>query len=258
MNNLLLNLNKIIINFTILLFVYSNSWAITDLTNNSGCSLDMNYKTHDYDQDKLSLKHIELSTSAIINNEIITAVIANNVTDLYAYNIIVKFNAKRLSFIQGVTENAEENLNNILKQDNIQTLGFITKKDNNKIIITNTMTGTPEHGANGSGILALLKFKVLDEQPDNFLTLYQVNYIDINDNNSQITNLFNSVINPIGDINKDGQLNIKDIIIALQIMVGINRDISTLSISDIDINNDNRMDIKEIIYLFNSISKIQQ
>jgi len=69
------------------------SWAGANAS--SGCALDLDISTRDYD-DKISTKDIEQEASANINDEIYIGVIAQNVQNLDTYDVNISFDSNRL------------------------------------------------------------------------------------------------------------------------------------------------------------------
>jgi len=138
----------------------------------AGCALDLDYTTRDYDPG-ITSKDIESEVDAAANEEIWVAVVAQNVTNLDTYQVEVNFDPLRMSFLEGYEDNAFAGVENLLKMNGGTTIGFqaveTTAGTGN---VSNALTGmSTDEAPEGSGIIALLKFRVLDEDLDNGLTL---------------------------------------------------------------------------------------
>jgi hypothetical protein len=163
----------------------------------AGCALDLDYTTHDYDPG-ITSKDIDSSIGAEANDEIWVAVVAQNVTNLDTYQVEVVFDANHMDFIEGYEDNPFAGINNLLKRNGGSTIGFQAAENvAGTVTIANALVGTnTDEAPEGSGIIALLKFEVLDGDYHNELTLSNVNYLDSGAINDPITNLMDAVVNP--------------------------------------------------------------
>jgi len=155
-------------------------------------SLDMDLSTRNYDDTVLS-KDIESTISVPENDEVWIAVVAQGVTNLDTYQVEVSFDTEKVEFIEGVEEDPSEGIENLLKKNGGTTVGFQAVENvAGTINIANALTYNDcDQAPEGTGIIALLKFRVLDTDPDNQLTLGNVFFIDCNGYQEEVTNLTN-------------------------------------------------------------------
>jgi len=155
-------------------------------------SVDMDMATRDYD-DTVSSKDIEQTIFVPENDEAWVAVVAQGVTNLDTYQVEVSFDTEKVEFIEGVEEDPSEGIENLLERNGGETSGFQAVENvSGTIHIENALTqqdcgDAPE----GTGIIALLKFRVVDTNQDNHLTLDNAFFTDCNDNQQEVTNLEN-------------------------------------------------------------------
>ncbi len=160
---------------------------------------------------------IESEISVCQEDEIWIAVVALNVTDLDTYQVEVSFDTDKLEFLEGAEENPMGGINNLLKKNGGTTTGFLAVEDvPGTVNISDTLTGADcDEAPEGSGVLALLKFKVLSAGTDAELTLGNTFFVDCTGDNQGITDLRNGTFTvpaPIpGDFNKDGIVNFIDL-----------------------------------------------
>ncbi len=347
--------NIVICLLTCLIVVMPTGISHAGSNASAGCALDMDYTTRDYDPEDLS-KDIDSTLTAEANQEITIAIVAQNVSNLDTYRVEVNFDPNHMKFIEGYEEDAFNGITNLLKTNGGRTIWIAPREKEDapgKIVMANSLVGSDEDQApEGTGIIALLKFQMLDADPNNQLTLSGVNYIDTPGSIAEpmvvdsVTNLTNATVNPdtepitkiaspssddaiykgeaadfqgiveggdapftyswnfgasgvensdkkdpgnvtfqtVGnytitftvtdkdgdegkdsvtvtikpscDINGDGQTDLKDIILALQVLVGMNSDNNNIQLADI--NDDNRIGIAEVIYILKKISGIQE
>lgn len=179
------------------------------IPSSAGVAIDLNYLTSNYDQDTVTDKDIEISEVASINSEKWIAVIAQNVENLDTYQVEVSFDASRLELVATAEDNSFGGLHNLLKKNGGTTIGFQAVETEVGIInISNALVGTDEAIApEGTGLIALLKFKVLDENTNNTLTLQNVHFVNSSGSNALITNHINAIFNsenPNQDSDEDG------------------------------------------------------
>ena len=213
--------------FKYLLFIFFFFYLIiassSQAGNNDGpgCSVDMNIETTHYDS-VISSKDIETEISTQKGQKRWIAVVAQNVSNLDAYQFDLLYDKKQLEYIGCVEEDQMTfDIQNILKKNGGETIGFTTAVEPGKINIGNTMIGKNEQEApEGSGILAIIGFKVLTSCPKSELILSNIIFIDVNDNEAAIQNISHGSIENKCDINSDGKLNLPDVITILRQLAG--------------------------------------
>ncbi|ETR70035.1 MAG: hypothetical protein OMM_03533 [Candidatus Magnetoglobus multicellularis str. Araruama] len=138
----------------------------------AGISIDMDISTVGY-ENIVSTTHIESNCSASINDEKWIAVVGQNVDDLDTYQIEVNFDPDRLEFMTGVDGNPAGGIGNLLNMNEGTTIGFQAIEYRSGVInIANSIVGSNSDTApEGTGILALLKFRILDDTPVNKLKI---------------------------------------------------------------------------------------
>ena len=183
---------------------------------NAALSLDMDISTRNY-EDTPSSKDIESTIFVPENGEVWIAVVAQGVTDLDTYQVEVRFDTGKVEFIQGVEEDPSEGITNLLKENGGETSGFQAVENvAGTIHIENALTHIDCNNApEGTGIIALLKFRVVDTGPDNQLTLDNVLFTDCNSHQEEVIDLTNGSFNayPPWDFNCDGIVNYLDLAI---------------------------------------------
>jgi len=144
----------------------------------AACSLDMDYTTWSYESG-ISSTDIESSRIAYVNDIVSVAVVAQGVKNLDTYQVEVLYDKDRLQFIGGYEDIFLLGIENLLKNNGGTTIGFqAIEKEPGIVNIANALTGMDTSEApEGSGMLAILKFKVLKEGP-NELILLNVHFID--------------------------------------------------------------------------------
>jgi hypothetical protein len=182
-------------------------------TSDAGVALDMDISTHNYD-DIVSTTDIETYTHASLNDEVIVAIVIQNVFNLDSFQVKILFDSSRMAFINAIEDDPSQNIVNILKKNGGETLFQPAIESPGKVNISSSLVKkdcniSPE----GSGVLALLKFKVLDSEPDNTLTPVSVLYTDCNDELFKVTQLSGATTQPfmLCDFNKDGIIDFIDL-----------------------------------------------
>jgi uncharacterized repeat protein (TIGR01451 family) len=185
-------------------------------TSYAALSLDMDPSTRTYD-DTVSSTDVEQTIFVPQNDEAWIAVVAQGVTNLNTYQVEVSFDTERVEFIEGVEDNPFEGIENLLKKNGGETVGFQAVENvAGTVNIANALAYTDcDQAPEGTGILALLKFRVVDTDPDNYLTLGNVFFIDCNGIQEEVTNLTNGSFNscPPWDFTCDGIVNYLDLAI---------------------------------------------
>jgi hypothetical protein len=154
----------------------------------AACRLDMDSSTWSYED--TSLADIEQMAIGFKNDKLTVAVVAQNVSNLDTYQVEIHFNPDVLMFENG-NENSQNNGRvNLLKINGGSTIGFQAIENKPGVInISNTLIGTNTVQApEGTGILAILTFKVIDQQATN-LTVSNVYFIDSDRNEDFITTI---------------------------------------------------------------------
>jgi len=202
MNKLnILKINKYLwITFIVLLTINQNVWAGPNL--NAACYLDLDYTTRQYDSNNME-KDIESKKTINEGEEIYVTVVAHNVSNLDTYQVELSYDPSRMQLLDKYEDIPFIGINNLLKANKGQTVGFQAAiKEPGLINISNALAGkNHEEAPEGSGIIAILKFKVLDNKANNILTLSNVYYVNSNEISDKITNLKHAVFNP--DIEKN-------------------------------------------------------
>lgn len=121
------------------------------------------------------------------------AVVAQNVQDLDTYQVEVSYNPSELEFVMGVEDNPASEITNLLKQNGGTTVGFqAVERIPGTVNMANALSGKDCNEApDGSGVLGLLKFRILDTDSDSDIQLILENvfFNDCNDNEKEITEL---------------------------------------------------------------------
>ncbi|KPA11347.1 conserved hypothetical protein, secreted [Candidatus Magnetomorum sp. HK-1] len=182
----------------------------------SGVALDLNFNTRKYNE-TVSDQDIESSISASLNDEIWIAVVAQGSKNLDTLQVEVQFDSSKLEFSKGAEDNAFGGISNHLKKNNGETVGFQAIESSPGIVnIANALAGSDDSVApEGSGIIALLNFKLLSQDLENKLTLQNVVFIDSKGSSTKINQLMNGCINccPQWDFVRDEDMivNYKDL-----------------------------------------------
>ena len=183
----------------------------------AGAALDMDLTTWQYDS-FISTTHIEAIGTPDENNEILVAIVAQNVSDLDTYQVEVKYDPNVLSFEGGYEDDFQPDVN-FLKSNGGSTLGFQASSNNGIVHVVSSLIGKDTLEApDGSGIITILKFKQIVESNDKNLSLNNVHFIDSIGKDESIINLLNGVIKgdicenmPPWDFNMDGIIDYKDL-----------------------------------------------
>jgi len=159
----------------------------------SGCALDMDYSTHDYDI-FISEKDIESQITARASDDITIAVVAQNVSDLDTFQVEVNYDSSLIAFIQGVK--SDNNIDPFLSQHGGNAVGFqAVERQAGTVNIACALTGQDkEQAPEGSGIIALLHFKILNDQHIIHLSLSNVNFLNADFIKDSIINTMDAII----------------------------------------------------------------
>ncbi|KPA13630.1 hypothetical protein MHK_006163, partial [Candidatus Magnetomorum sp. HK-1] len=150
-----------------------------------------------YDE-KISSKDIDSSLTAEKGTEVWIAIVAQNAKNLDTYQVEIEYDTKRAQFIQGVEDNSFGGIKNFLKKNGGTTVGFKAQEiDSGTVNIANALSGQDmDQAPEGSGIIALVQFKILNNFPDNFLKLINVNFLNSKELEDNVHHLMNAVFNP--------------------------------------------------------------
>ena len=182
-------------------------------SSDAGIALDMNIDTTSYD-DSLSGTDIENRAFASLNDQITIAVVGQNVSNLDTYQVKILFDPARMAYIKAVEDDSSKNIVNLLKKNGGETLFQPALESTGTVNISNSLINQNcDQAPEGSGVLALLTFKILDTEADNSLTPGNVFFNDCNDKMFQITQLVGGVTQPflLCDFNKDKIVNYIDL-----------------------------------------------
>ncbi len=134
------------------------------------------------------------------DDEIWVDVAVYDVKNLDTYRVDVTFDPERMTFIEGYEDNPSAGILNLLKQRGGTTAGFLAlEKVQGTVMILNALVGINSAEApEGSGTIALLKFKLLDDAPDNSLTISKVTFLNPGGSNDPVpdTNIKPLALNP--------------------------------------------------------------
>jgi hypothetical protein len=168
---------------------------LADQLSKPGCSIDMNIQTRSYETEVSSVD-IEPSTTAYMNDTITLAIVAQEVSNLDTYQLDVTFDPSKLVFLKGYSEVPSYGIQNFLKTNGGSTIGFQAfEKSSGVISIVNTLVGkNMDQAPEGSGILAILRFKLLEDGQSQ-IQLKNIHFLDSN-----------QTLCPVQQINK-GQIN---------------------------------------------------
>ena len=183
----------------------SESWVITQtstITQSAGCAIDLNFlSTRNYNQNSISTTDIESSAHIELNQEFFMAVVAQNVNDLKLFKASLLYNPEEFQYISS-HENftfPSDTINNFLKKEGGTTLWMEYPHNTpGELVLCSSILGSIEknEAPDGSGIIAFVKFKLLSDKKNMNITLSDVHFVDINNNDVQIEYLINAVINP--------------------------------------------------------------
>ena len=162
---------------------------------NASCSLDMNIDSISYDN-TVCTKDIEPTISAYANETITVAIVAHNVINLDTYQAEILFDNDHLKFIKAYENVPAMGITNILKANGGTTIGFQASLKKAGIInIANSLVGkNKDQAPEGSGICAILRFKVLKDSKSE-LILKHVYFVDSDQQKDHIVQTNNAQIN---------------------------------------------------------------
>ena len=158
-------------------FDANKSWAGPN--EQAGCALDLDISTREYDS-AISSKDIEQYIQADANELITVGLVAQNVTNLDTYEVILEYDTDHMTFVNGYEDSPMMGIKNILKSNKGTTIGFQASEATLGIInISNSLTySKTEEAPEGSGLMALLQFRILDQSSCNKIDIVQATYKD--------------------------------------------------------------------------------
>ncbi|NWH04839.1 hypothetical protein [Desulfobacter latus] len=217
-------------------------------------SVDMDLSTIDYDSSGVSDRDIEADIAAKPGNIVLVAVVARNVSNLDTYQVEVHFDPESLMFTAGFEDNLQKGLKGYLKQNGGISLWMpATKVAPGVVNLSNALVGNNIALApDGTGILGLMHFKVLQQSENNRISLHHARFIDSYGNCRQVEtvsggSLTGSDVIP-GDLDGNGIITLADVVISLKVISGkINSRVELGA----DINNDLKIGIKEALFDMN-------
>jgi hypothetical protein len=186
---------SIAIGITILSHLLASTvWAGPNIS--AGCALDLDVSTRNYDSG-ISEIDIDRSLNANPNEKITIGVVAQNVANLDTYEFIIEYDSEQMTFIGGYEDSPMMGIENLLKANGGSTIGFqATDNTSGLINISNTLTySRTEEAPEGSGVIALLQFKVIDDNECNNISIKRANFQDSNNLLDKITERMHASIN---------------------------------------------------------------
>jgi hypothetical protein len=171
------------------------AWA--ESNTEAGCALDFNYTTRQYDT-AVSQTDIESTIMATSGDQLMIAVLAQNVKNLDTFQAIINFDPLLLQFIGAYNEISIDEKFNLLTINGGSAPFFMSSIEApGTLNISNALAGNDTNEApEGTGIIAFVKFKVLDDNINNILSLSNVFFMDSSGAKDAILNLSNATINP--------------------------------------------------------------
>ena len=215
--------NRILLVATIFFCFFANTIVFAGPNESARCALDLDFTT----------STIESSLKAKTNEQITITIVAQNVSNLDTFQVEIKFNPKRMAFVNAIETYGFE-YENFLSLNYGYPIGLQVKQTNDSTInIANALSGqNTDEAPDGSGVIAYVVFKILDNQPNNYLTLANVHYIDSLTTKDSIQSLSHATVNKqiLGDLDNNEKLDLRDVIAILKVL-------SEMSSSDSNNNN---------------------
>jgi hypothetical protein len=193
----------------------------------AGAAIDLQLETCNYDYTAVTNKAIESTAKPDETGVVMALIVAQNVEDLDTYQMEIEFDADKLMFVEGYEDQFIPTPcgENFLKKEGGTAVGFQAYERKPGIVnVASSLVGaSSEQSPDGSGVLAVLKFKSRDRKrdinPDNIIQLKLSNVFFINSDgkNEPITRLKDGYILGSGvqclsaDFNKDGLVNFIDL-----------------------------------------------
>ncbi len=161
---------------------------------NAGCGIDLGPETRNYD-DHVSKRDIETVIDAAAGDVVTATVVVQGVVDLDTYQVEIAFDPEKLELLQVSKDAPVSGFENILESKGGQCLGYESVDESGGVVnIANSLVGRDSAQApDGSGVIAVLRFKILDDRPA-FLNLENVVFMDSASNRDTISALANAKI----------------------------------------------------------------
>ena len=161
----------------IFLIVFTIDAAIAGPNASSGCAIDLDDSTHDYDVN-ISSKDIESKGIIGSKDEVTISVVAQNVSDLDTFQVEINYDPDLIQFIRAYENTSQETV--FLQQNGgISTGLMVAEKQSGTINIASALIGKDkEEAPDGTGIIAFLDFKILNNTKKIHLSLSNVYYIN--------------------------------------------------------------------------------
>ncbi len=177
--------------------------------------MDMDLSTTNYS----SPSDIEPEIEIREGDEIWVAAVALDVEDLDTYQVEIEYDPERLELLDFAEDGPGGEPENILKKNGGVTTGIVgTETAPGRLNLSNTLAGADcEQAPEGNGVLAALKFRILESDSAEYLDLVPGNvfFVDCNDQNKEITDLRNGTFILPGscpaDFNGDGKVDFIDL-----------------------------------------------
>jgi hypothetical protein len=175
-------------------FIMSSAWAAN--IEYAGCAIDLDYSSRNYDPNNFD-SDIDSTANASAGEDIYVSIVAQNVTNLDTYQVELAYDPQRLELIESFEDIPFIGIENLLKKNQGKTVGFqAVERTSGVLNIVNSLVGqNTSEAPEGSGIIAILKFKVLDDSSNNPLTLSNVYYADSNVVKEEIKYLSHATLN---------------------------------------------------------------
>jgi hypothetical protein len=170
----------------IFLIVFTIDAAIAGPNASSGCAIDLDDSTHDYEVN-ISNKDIESKGTVGSKDEVTIAVVAQNVSDLDTFQVEINYDPDLIQFIRAYENTSQETV--FLQQNGgISTGLMVAEKQTGTINIASALIGKDkEEAPDGTGIIAFLDFKILNNTKKIHLSLSNVYYINFDGVKDHIT-----------------------------------------------------------------------
>ena len=161
----------------------------------AACGLDLNPETRNYSKE-VSDTDMDSAAQAQKDGMIAVAVVAQGVADLDTYQVEVRFDPQVLEFVAGSQGDPVMDYANFLESEGGAAMGFRAVKTEEGVVnVSNALIGSdPGQAPEGSGIIAVLHFKILEEKPAE-LNLQNVFFLDSAQETDAVLQLSGAVVN---------------------------------------------------------------
>ena len=206
-----------------IIFYINAAWA--EHNNSRGIAIDMDIFTHQYTS-YISTIDIESQIVPQVYQEILIAIVVQNMTNLDTYEIEIAYNPDCLIFKNGYEDSPMQGINNILKQNNGHTIGFqAVEISKGRINIANSLAGIDVNEApEGSGIIGILKFQIVNNRSSHHISISNVHLLDTNQKEILIQTIEPGLVKPaseiiVGDLDHNQKLDLIDAVLGLKLCV---------------------------------------